>query len=495
LSPPRGSWNKSRMSDPMGECLFGDSTPAPLKADFIAFLRDMVDFAVEALRWQGQASDAMRSSVLLSEATERGIARVEVLAGEVTRALEHADAGGVDALVGRCAAKIRSAAWDATQSEASVARAAVAAEAARATQAAASARTVCERALEALLLRHEPPGATAVLKVGVEGGTHYEAVSHGRTPYGLSWDVGLQIPPSHPLARVLRIDRIVERLEIAVPEETAWPHRGIKVKQQRFDRLYLSEVVLTPVEMFVQLRAAPDGTGPGYNLWLHRDATAARLERIGPNGAAPDTPCDIEGADGEKLRLLCDSLATMAGEVAPNRQVPVAARFDDKPIHEHEASVVIERLVANVAPQVDEISKRSLAPGELVLRRLLSDNRREEVFLSKAELLAKLVVLPPELRSVFAPLKLGDFAAPLPAAEPEAPAPDTVPMVPDAVAAPLRAREDDEPTVIVDESVSDGSVAPVPIPRTSDVRPSPPRVPPPAVTIGAVPVARAARAS
>jgi hypothetical protein len=446
LSLLREAWNKSHMSEPMGECLFGDSTPAPLKADFLVFLREMVDFAAEALKAQGQASDTMRSSALLSDATERAIAQVEVVVAAVTRTLEHADPAGCDPVVASTVAKIRSATWDVARAETSAARAVAATEAARAAQIGARARGVCEQALATLLVRHEPPSAVSVVKLGVEGGgAHYDARSHGQTSYGLSWDAGLGIPAEHPLARVLRIDRVVERLEIAVPEETAWPHKGIKVKPQRLDRLYLAELVLTPAEMFLKLRAAPDGTGAGCNLWLPRNTSAARFERVVATGAAPDSPFDVEGEDGEKLRLLCDRLAAMTGEIAQNRQLPIAARIDDRPIHEHEASVVVERLVANVAAQVDEIAKRSLAAGELVLRRRLGDDRREEVFLSKAELLAKLEVVPPALRSLFDPLKLGTL-------EEEA-SPDTVlePLGPNTVRRPV----DDEPTVIVEDSVTD----------------------------------------
>ncbi len=469
------------MSDPISECLFGDSTPAPLKADFIAFLRDMVDFAAEALKCQGQASDATQTSALLVDATERGIARAEALASQVTSALERTDISGAESVVGSCVAKLRSATWDIVRSEASAARAAAAATAARAAQTAALARTACERALEGLLLRHEPPNSVSVIKLGVDGGTGYDARLRGQTTYGLSWDVGLQIPASHPLSRVLRIDRVVERLEISVPEETGWPHKGIKVRPQRLDRLYIVELIVTPVEMFLKLRAAPDGTGAGCNLWHLRDGSAARLERVVATDAAPDLPCDVEGDEGQKLRVLCDSLASMAGEIALNRQLPVAARIDDKPIHEYEASVVVERFVANVAPQVEEIARRSLASGELVLRRRLSDNRREEVFLSKAELLAKVEGVPPTLRGVFAPLNLGHVAFPSPSAEGAPSAPNTVRMAPDTTAPPPK--DDHEPTVIIDESATESWQASTRNLGTNDVKPA--HIAPPEIGRGA----------
>jgi hypothetical protein len=350
-------------------------------------------------------------------------------------------------MAARCAAKIRSSAWDVVRAEAVAARAGAGAEAARAAEAEAEARAVCERALGALLLRQEVPDAVAVVKLGVDDSGRYDARSMARTPYGLSWEVTLEIPESHALAKVVRIDRFVERLEIPVPDEAGWPLKAPKLRTQRLrlDRWFLAELVLAPAETFMKLRAAPDGTGAGCNLWFHREtgnaragAPRVRLEKVLAGGAAPDSPCDIDGDDAEKLRGLHDALAALAGDVneVQNRRSPVSAKIDDTPIREHGAHAIIERLIANVAPRVDEIAKRSQAPGELVLRRRLGDNHREEVFLSKADLREKIAPLPPALRGAFAPLNLWDGAE----------------LPKGGESSPIVAVETLEPTVIVEET-------------------------------------------
>ena len=50
---------------------------------------------------------------------------------------------------------------------------------------------------------------------------------------------------------------------------------------------------------------------------------------------------------------------------------------------------------------VQEIAARSQSPGELVLRRQLADDRREEIFLSKSELRRKIEPLAEGERSLF----------------------------------------------------------------------------------------------
>jgi hypothetical protein len=66
----------------------------------------------------------------------------------------------------------------------------------------------------------------------------------------------------------------------------------------------------------------------------------------------------------------------------------------------------IEGFVAMMTPIVREIAERSLAPNELIIRRLLSNDRREEIFVSKATLREKYAGLAPQLQAVFAPLGL-----------------------------------------------------------------------------------------
>jgi hypothetical protein len=404
------SWKKAGMTDSNSDYLYGDSTPAPLRTDFIAYLRDLVDFAVQVLLWEGQAAEAARNAAMLQEGTERGIVSVESMAADVAGVLDLSERGGLDPFVARCSAKIRSAAWEAVRGEAAAVRAAAEAEVSRAVEAATNARTDCERALEALLLRQDVPDAVVVTKLSADSGIRYDARLMAQTPFGLSWEVALEIPAAHSLDRVVRMDRIVERLEVQVPEESGWPQKPAKIRPLRVDRLYLTELVSAPVEAFMKLRATPEGAGAGCNLWIHRDSMAVRLERVHANGLALDAPCDIEGADAEALHLLHETVRAWAGEIAHNRRAPVAAKINDAPVHQHEVCAVVERLIASVAPRVDEIARRSLSPGELVLRRRLGDNHREEIFLSKAELLKAIEPLPPALRGAFAPLNLGQTA-------------------------------------------------------------------------------------
>jgi hypothetical protein len=444
------------------EYVFGDSTPAPVTIDFIAFLRDVFDFAVEVLLKDAQAADAIQSAKQFSDATEAAIVQADALASRVVHALEREDVGNAESLPGRCAAKIRYGTLEVVRVEAEAARAGVATAKARATQAAASARAACEQALDALLLRQEVPGTIAQVTLSLDGANEYRARLNAHTLYGLSWNMALEIPASHPLASVLRLDRIVDKLELDAPEQAGWLHKEVKIRPLRFDRYHLAELTLGAAQTTAKVRIAADGTGPGFDLTFAHDSAAVRMVRVLDSGASTDDPYDVLAEDAQKLWLLHETLVEMVDDIRTRRKAPIVALLDGTPLGRHEnPRSVVDRLVASIAPDVSEIAKRSLSPGELVLRRRIGDNLREEAFVTIAELEKKLEPLPPALRGIFAPLNLWDTTALLARASREAPgplppAPSPLPAQPTASRVIPRATEtapfpllSSEPKVIV----------------------------------------------
>jgi hypothetical protein len=390
-----------------GGYLYGDSTPSPLKTDFIAFLRDVFDFAVEVLSCDARLADALQRASKLSDATEREIEAAEAFAAEVSEMLARPPVGGPNSLAARCAARIRQGAVDLVRTEADAARAAVTFEKAKVETTAGAERDSCAKAFEALALRHEQPDEVVGVHVRAQDATHYVAQLHGQTPYGLDWIVALEIPPSNALAHVLRIEKVIDRLEVDAPEEAGWIRKETKIRAQRFDRFYLAELMVDPDETVIKLRAAPDGTGGGFDVSFDRETQSVRLVRVSEAGGSSESPYDVAGDGVAKLRALHDAIVSIAKELAAHKKSVVEANLDGTPLQRLEKPrVLADRMLEHIAPTVQEIAKRSLAPTELVVKRLLSDNRREELFLSKAELAQKLEVLAPALRRAFDPLGL-----------------------------------------------------------------------------------------
>ena len=147
-----------------------------------------------------------------------------------------------------------------------------------------------------------------------------------------------------------------------------------------------------------------------------------RLARAEQQDGAGEPPFEVDDDDAKKLLALQGKLAAAALELAKHRRRLVEARIDGEAMRAHaKQTVLVERLIAHMAPVVQEIAWRSHSPGELVLRRLLSGDRREEIFLSKSELQQKIEVLQASNRALFDPL-WASAAPTAPAAAAPAPA-------------------------------------------------------------------------
>jgi hypothetical protein len=448
--------------------LYGDATPSPLKSDFIAFLRSAVDYAVEVLGADARTATAAREVERFAEQTESEIATAEELATDVVRALDGPSLRAPPTLASRCAARLQRDARELVRSETEEARAAVLGARARLAQTASKESEACTKAFEALVLAHDLPDALGVTVITLVGGTRYEAFLECHTPYGLEWTTELDVPASSALARVLRIDRLVERLEVEAPEEGGWLHKEVRNRPQRLDRLYLVGLMVHPSETAIRLRSAQDGTGAGFDiLLLQGEPSSVQLVRILESGATDDATHPVVGDDAVKLQALRDSLVAVAGELADHKKSLRKASLGGV-LFANLASprALVDHIVASIAPTVQQIAKRSLAPGELVIKRLVGDSRREEVFISKKELREKVETLPPELRAAFDPLELWDGLAkvivapdPNPRAEPSPPPPRAVSGKPiQMISSPPPA--DPPPTPVEELLVSDSDMPP-----------------------------------
>jgi hypothetical protein len=146
----------------------------------------------------------------------------------------------------------------------------------------------------------------------------------------------------------------------------------------------------------------------------------ATLRKLGEDGhPTPDPIIQLEGEDAVHVLRLWNRVVDTTQDLGMRRQAMTSASFDGKPLKEiEEPQEVANKLINVVAPVVQEIAKRSGAPGELVLRRDMGEGRREEIYITKAELHEKVMTLPATLRPVFDPFDLSEGPR-----SPRAPAP------------------------------------------------------------------------
>ena len=465
--------------------LYGDSTTSTLKSNFLEFLRDAIDFCVFVLQADAMVKQGHVQIRVLGEESDAESARLERFVTSVSRAVHDGEKGEPDSPTARCADRLAALIVEAHRTSLDGIRQSLSDAIARIEADEAAGRDACVKALGALLAPHDPPGASTVLRLGLLESGRYEATREGKSEPALAWTLEVGIPEGHAWSAPMRIERLVPHLEIRAPQLAGWITKEVKIRPQRIERWVVTQVVDDTATFQIELRTEP-GSGVGLDLEVDlENGTIVRAKRVGPADDQSVGPFELQVEDVplvvELAKKLRESLSGL--ERLPN----ISATFDGADFRTLPTFVdFVERLVGTMAPICQEISQRSLTPNELVLRRLLSNDRREEIFVAKATLREKLAVLPPESRALFAPLGLEVVDKAKPAIAASEPPPVVRSELPPSAPPPGAARP-----------VSAAPKAP-PAPSIKSTPPPAPTIksaPPPAPTIKSVPPPASATAS
>jgi hypothetical protein len=408
--------------------LYGDSTPSTLEVNFIEFLRDAVDCCVQVLLADQRIAEGAARVRALEASTAAEIARLQKVGALVPKAFEGTPVGEAESPTARCLAEIVRSAADIVRAASAAASSTLEAAVTRRDADAALEREVLVKALEALLVKHDLPEMTSDSDVALVAGGRYACRVLLTTPFGLDAMMATEVPAGHLLERVVRVDRLAERLDVQVPEIAGWLHKEVKLRTQHLEKHHLSAFARGPAGTKLALRLAPDGTGPGYDISFGGDDQPVRLVRLDEQHKREE-PFEARESDVPQLVALRDKIAAAVAALERHRTKILEAKLEGEPLLGHpKPSLLVERLLAVLLPETREISARSQSPGELVLRRSLGGDRREEIFLSKRDLQAKLEPLDDRHRAMFdallrdgeSPTRLGPPPAPPPRTEPAA---------------------------------------------------------------------------
>jgi len=409
--------------------LYGDSTESDLEFDYLAFLREVIDCAVVMVECEVTLGVTVEDRRARELETASVVAAVEELGKRATQVVGPLAGDQPTTAVGRCAAAIAAAIHDAVEREAVQARAALAAECDEMDRQDQRQRGRARTVLEKLLRAHDLPAADKSLEVAWAA-AGVKATMRQRTAFGVEAVLSLEIPASSVLGIDLRVEKIAEGVELHAHETGGWLKKADKVVPHKLGRYQVASVTVGGDTTAVRLRVAPEPGAAGFAVTWRRTGELS----IEPTGGAPGREVVIDDRNRPALRLLIERLEAAVRALGDNRTGLVSVDIDGVPITQHEhPRVLAERLIAAVAPAVQRIAQRSRSPGELVLRRMIGDNRREEIFVSTAELWKRLDGLPLHAREVFAPLQLG--GEPRPPVDPRAPARPAADARPAAAAA------------------------------------------------------------
>lgn len=435
--------------------LYGDSTDSPFTSNVLELLRDAIDLSVYLLEADGRIRAGKDRVELLQDKAQADLIDIDGLSRAVAETIAATSERAAESPVARCAAQMTTLCEEAAKAIGQSVRAQLGVDMGRAEEEEATERTGCTAALMKLLVPHRPPDSSVMLRVRLRETGRYDAWLEGAYPgVGLTWKCELAFPAGHLFNQSLRVDHVQQGLDVHAPELTGWIKKEVKVRQQQLERYTITEVDAEGSQVVVRLRNEPN-SADGFDLTSDPEAGHIAAIRIGADASAG--PFDVEATDAPKLIAFCKEVQKSLAEAKRNRLME--AKYGDVDFHQVPTFVdIVERLMMELAPMAHEIARHSLEPDELVLRWRLSDDRREEIFVSKTTLREKYEQLPRDTWKLFEPLglsaSLSRSLAPRAASEPSAAAvrselapsrPPPAPKQPEAVEVPPKSAIFDVP--------------------------------------------------
>jgi hypothetical protein len=387
--------------------VYGDATPFPYDVDYIELSRRAIDCAVQLLSAQHAISAAHERGAASGAARDDDRTSLTVLSAAIESSLESfARADSRDP--GRVLTRLRECLGSTVSTELAAIDQQASAESAQILNIVSRSSESARRAIEAFLLLHDLPGTELRLSWSAAGEQSYAAQLSVKTPFGIQAVFSLAIPPEHMWSRSRRLSELAPGFEVHSPQQAGWLSRRTEMAPVKLDRLYLSALTLGTASAEFSLRKGPT-LGAGYRVILSSsEAQRVALQPLMEDGSpATDSPLDLDGADSAQMLRLCSRVVESTEGLSSLRRNMLSADLDDRPMDDvNWSQLVAERLIQLLAPVMNEIARRSGAPTELVLRRDLGGGRREEMYVTKAELYEKVLVLPPARRVAFEQLGL-----------------------------------------------------------------------------------------
>ena len=371
--------------------LFGDSTPFPFGIDFLNALRAVVDCCAAMLASQHAIDQALKRSAQVEEGLKGERWRLDSLLEAVQKAA--APFAGAHQSVTTSAADVMVATRAIVDRERTAVERRWSGELQQAERILDDACGQAYQALEALLLRYTPPESGVSWRI-VADADGYDAQVRIGTRFGLQAQFGVALPEGHTWGKLRRTADLAPGLTLRVP------------KSLRLDKLFVSEAVVEPERVSLWLRRSPR-TGTGVRVSVTGETEEAEVQLLDDLGQPQGDVYELDDDDRDPPFRLASALVDATFDLALRRQLMTGAALDGNTLRgRFEPREVCARLVAAYAPIVCEISRRSGAPTELMLRRDVGGGRREAVFVTRAELRGRLARIPSSLRAIFDPFEL-----------------------------------------------------------------------------------------
>lgn len=405
--------------------LFGDSSPFPLQYNFLQTLEVFMASATRIVDLDAQSRRAQHQISESSTMRVQGVDTLDRFHQAVMRALRDTSSRASDGLTVDYAQQLAEYANRIVDGARAQATAATDREISQANAEGERRRGEIRGAIEAFFKVAKLPvlGATTAMRLPVAKEPSHEmsaVISFAEgivVGYTLAGDA---LPEwRHPR----KINEFAQGITLMIGAKKSWFKKTLQPEMVVLDELILGGFELSDDAAFIRLRKKPE-LPDSYIFTIRRVDTHLQAEVQYPDDpeAQGQLPTAVDAGDRVHLERLWTILKKSVAPATEHKTRVVSIHIDGEEIFAADKVLaLVMRLIQMMAPTVAEIARRSPNPQELSLKIEHDGGRREEIYVKKTDLVAKLIPLAPAEVAVFAPLALGQAEA--------APASSTIPVI------------------------------------------------------------------
>lgn len=187
---------------------------------------------------------------------------------------------------------------------------------------------------------------------------------------------------------------------------------GRRARELRLDPMVVTEVQIGPGREGMVLREATRRGGSALHILMPRKGEAGPLVvELDKRDQARGQPFYLDEASAAAMMKAWRAIERSLPDLLAAREELTAARLGGRAVSEvdHPAQIA-EAILTALAPLVREMRMRSRVPGELILKRDLGGDRREEIFVPRQALWNKMADLAPRHRQLFEAIGISNEA-------------------------------------------------------------------------------------
>jgi len=266
-------------------------------------------------------------------------------------------------------------------------------------------RAEIRMAIESFLVNGRLPTLDATISMRFDG--HNVVLATHTHPEGIVASFQLA---THKLAEWTAPRRVAEfahGVNLMVGLKRSLFRRDVKPELVHIDDYVVSGFDLTDSTAEIRLRRKI-AERDALVFSMRREETELWAEVSHPYEEGPEAlPAPVDAGDKVHLTRLWQNLRMTLEPLLAMPDRLMWLKLEGEDVFEHELAIMfIERIVRFLAPTVNEIARRSPNPMEFSLKTESDAGRREEIYVRKEDLLARLGPLSERERGIFAPLGL-----------------------------------------------------------------------------------------